>query len=98
VADKPVAGLHEYVAAPLADSVIPEPLHIAADVGATIVGRELIVTVKGMLALEQPFALLITRVPVYVPAIVPAGTAIEIWPAGKDAFVTDAKAELQVIL
>jgi hypothetical protein len=45
VADKPVAGDHEYVVAPLVVSVVDEPLHIATDDPALTVGKALTVIV-----------------------------------------------------
>jgi hypothetical protein len=56
-----------------------------------IVGNAFTVTVKLVAVDTHPFALLTVNVPVYVPAAVPAGTAIVIGLAGKVAFVTGKK-------
>ena len=45
VQDKPVAGVHEYVVAPVAVSVVLEPVQIAVFAPALTVGRLVTVTV-----------------------------------------------------
>lgn len=56
VEDKPVAGLQEYVAPPLAVSVVLVPLQIVAEAALTeIIGVAFTVTVTGLLELSQPF-------------------------------------------
>ena len=56
MAERPVEGVQEYVVPPVAVSVVDEPLQIATDEPAPIVGRAFTVTVTDDVLL-QPDAL-----------------------------------------
>ena len=60
VALKPVDGLHEYVAAPVAVSVVFAPLQIVASLPAFTTGNWFTVTVLTALVALQPFAVTVT--------------------------------------
>jgi hypothetical protein len=71
VQDKPVEGVHEYVVAPVAESVVDAPVHIATSAPAFTTGSGLTVTVTVVVPV-QPTPL----VPVTVYVVVVAGLAV----------------------
>jgi PII-like signaling protein len=75
VADRPVAGDHVYVAAPVAISAVDEPAHIATFVPAVTTGNGLTVTVIVAGAVHPP---LVVAVTVYVAVAV--GAAVTVAP------------------
>ena len=68
-----------------------ELVHTAVVAPKVMVGKGLTVTVKLVGADTHPAALVTVNEPVYVPAAVPAGTAILIGVAVKAAFETGKK-------
>ena len=71
VADKPVAGLHVYVVAPLAVSDVLLPLQIVAVVGETVtVGFGFTVTVTVVVDVHEPAVAVIVNVVVCAVAVV----------------------------
>ena len=80
VADRPVDGLHVYVLAPLAVSVVLLPLHIDGAAGVTLIaGLGFTVTVT-VVVLLHPAAL----VPITVYVVVAAGLAVTVAPVVAD--------------
>ena len=75
VALKPVDGLHEYVAAPVAVSVVFDPAHIVASTPAFTTGNAFTATVV-LVVLVQPFALVTLYVIVALPAATPVTTPV----------------------
>jgi hypothetical protein len=79
VADRPVAGDHVYVAAPVAVSTIDKPAHIATFVPAVTTGNGL--TVNSRVAKQPPGSVYVTVVVPSVPGVTTPEASIAAMPA-----------------